>query len=153
MGRSSVDEGCGNKERTGPRETCGLGTTGTLRCDGCGEESRQETRRPNRTAGLRDEHMRYPVRTRRTPSLCCVIRGSSAANIGVNGYSPLLQQPFRNVATVFVALTPLPQFFRGYTSPFSQSEILDLLFERSRNSWNGLRRLSPVRISGRTSPG
>jgi len=38
----------------------------------------------------------------------------SAANIRVNRYRPPLQQPLRDVGAVFVALAPLPQFFRGH---------------------------------------
>jgi hypothetical protein len=75
----------------------------------------------------------------------------SAADIWINRYLPPLEQPFRDVATVFVALTPAPQFFGGYAILIVQSEPLNLLFERSGNIWGGLHWLSPVRISASAS--
>jgi hypothetical protein len=72
----------------------------------------------------------------------------SAADIRVYGNLPPLQQPFRDVVTVFVELAPLPQFFRGHAILFIQSEPLDLLFELSSASmWSGQSRVSPVWIS------
>jgi hypothetical protein len=41
----------------------------------------------------------------------------------------------------------LEQIVNLLTGPIFASELLDLLFERSRNSRNGLGRFSPVRIS------
>jgi len=43
----------------------------------------------------------------------------SAADIRVGGYSPTLEQPLRNVATVLVALAPVPHFLRAHASLLS----------------------------------
>jgi hypothetical protein len=48
----------------------------------------------------------------------------------INRDSPLLQQPFRDIAVVLVVFTPPLQRLRGRTSLRIQSELLDLLFER-----------------------
>ena len=58
--------------------------------------------------------------------------GPVSVAIGVDGYSPPCEQQFRDVATVFVALTPLPQFYRVDTSLLVQSELLELFLEGSR---------------------
>jgi hypothetical protein len=61
----------------------------------------------------------------------------SAADIRVHGYSPPLQQPLRNVATVLVALAPAPQFFRGDAILLVQSELAGLLVECGGKSQYG----------------
>jgi hypothetical protein len=74
------------------------------------------------------------------------LAGPLSVAIGVDGYSPAREQQLRDVATVFVALTPLPQFFRGETSLLVQSELLELIVELGTNGGSEFNRLAPKRI-------
>ena len=72
----------------------------------------------------------------------------SVAQIWVHGHSPALQQPFRDVASIFVAFAPVLQFERLSARLFVQSESSDFIFKTGWTWWATLGRspTGPIRI-------
>jgi len=67
---------------------------------------------------------------------------SRSTHVWVNIDSPLLKEPFRDVAAIRIATTPVPQLARGYIIRLTQSEPPHLFFERTRfrSEWRGFAR-------------
>ena len=71
--------------------------------------------------------------------------------MGLNYDTPFLEQPFRYVASIPVALTPFLQFMRGRVHLRLEAEALDDGLKLGRNRRDGQYWATPIRISASVS--